>query len=49
MKHDKIVVNASPIISLAQIGYGDLLLDLSSELVIPQGVYKALALADEHN
>ena len=42
MKHDKIVVNASPIISLAQIGYGDLLLDLSSELVIPQGVYEEI-------
>jgi predicted nucleic acid-binding protein len=38
----KIVVNASPIISLAKIGYADLLSDLSSELVIPQGVVEEI-------
>lgn len=38
----KLVVNASPIISLAKIGYADLLMDLSSELVIPQGVVEEI-------
>ena len=42
MKLGKLVVNASPIISLAKIGYADLLLELSSELIIPEGVYQEI-------
>jgi len=38
MKSDRLVVNASPIISLARIGYTDLLVELSAELVVPRGV-----------
>lgn len=40
MKLNKLVVNASPIISLANIGYADLLIDLSTQLIIPQGVFE---------
>ncbi len=40
MKLAELVVNSSPIISLANIGYADLLIDLSSELIIPQGVFE---------
>ncbi len=40
MKLGKLVVNSSPIISLANIGYADLLIDLSSELIIPQAVFE---------
>jgi len=40
MKLGKLVVNASPIISLAKIGHADLLHDLSSDLIIPEGVYQ---------
>ncbi len=42
MKSDKLVVNASPVISLANIGHVNLLVDLSSELVIPDGVYREI-------
>ena len=42
MNSTRLVVNASPIISLAQIGYADLLLSLSSELVIPKGVFEEI-------
>jgi predicted nucleic acid-binding protein len=42
MKLGKLVVNASPIISLAKIGHADLLLELSSELIIPKGVYQEI-------
>jgi predicted nucleic acid-binding protein len=43
MNSTKLVVNASPIISLAQIvGYADLLLRLSSDLVIPKGVFEEI-------
>jgi len=40
MKLGKLVVNASPIISLAKIGHADLLLELSSDMIIPEGVYQ---------
>ena len=40
---DKIVVNASPIISLARIGLADLLLNLSAELVVPRGVFREIS------
>lgn len=42
MSFDKLVVNASPIISLAKIGCADFLLKLSSELIIPQGVFEEI-------
>lgn len=42
MKVGKLVVNASPIISLAKIGRADLLLELSSGLIIPEGVYQEI-------
>ena len=42
MKLGKLVVNASPIISLAKIGRADLLLELSSDLIIPEGVYQEI-------
>jgi predicted nucleic acid-binding protein len=42
MKLGKLVVNASPIISLAKIGHADLLLKLSSDLIIPEGVYQEI-------
>lgn len=42
MKLGKLVVNASPIISLAKIGHADLLLELSSDLIIPEGVYQEI-------
>lgn len=42
MKLDKLVVNASPIISLANIGCVNLLTDLSLELIIPDGVYREI-------
>jgi predicted nucleic acid-binding protein len=42
MNSTKLVVNASPIISLAQIGYADLLLRLTSQLVIPKGVFEEI-------
>jgi len=38
MNSRRLVVNASPIISLAKIGHADLLLALSEELVVPRGV-----------
>ena len=40
MKLGKLIVDSSPIISLANIGCADLLLDLSSELIIPKGVFE---------
>ena len=43
MKLDKLVVNASPIISLAKIGHADLLKDLVAELVVPEGVCQEIA------
>jgi predicted nucleic acid-binding protein len=42
MKLGKLVVNSSPIISLAKIGHADLLLELSSKLIIPEGVYQEI-------
>lgn len=42
MSLSKLVVNASPIISLAKIGHADLLLDLSGELVVPKGVFEEI-------
>ena len=42
MKLGELVVNTSPIISLAKIGHADLLLKLSSDLIIPEGVYQEI-------
>jgi predicted nucleic acid-binding protein len=42
MRFDKIVVNASPIISLAKIGCADFLPALSSRFIIPDGVYQEI-------
>ena len=39
---NKIVVNASPIISLARIGYADLFLQLAAQGVVPRGVYEEI-------
>jgi predicted nucleic acid-binding protein len=46
MNSDKLVVNASPIISLARINQADLLLGLASELVIPRGVFDEIMAHD---
>ena len=42
MKYDKLIVNASPIIALANIGYADLLLQLTNKLLIQRGVYEEI-------
>ncbi len=42
MKLGKLVVNSSPIISLAKIDKVNLLIDLSDELIIPNGVYEEI-------
>ncbi len=42
MKSDKLVVNASPIISLAKIGCADFLPGLFAQLVIPEGVFQEI-------
>jgi predicted nucleic acid-binding protein len=42
MKSDKIVVNASPVISLAKIGCADFLLKLFKHLIIPEGVVQEI-------
>ncbi len=42
MKLNKLAVNASPIISLSKIGYADLLIQLSSHLIIPEGVFEEI-------
>lgn len=42
MKFNKIVVNASPIISLANIGQADLLLKITDRLIVPKGVYEEI-------
>ena len=44
MSSIKLVVNTSPIISLAQIGHADLLVEMCSELVIPQGVFEEITI-----
>lgn len=42
MRFDKLVVNASPIISLTKIGCAGFLPALSSRLVVPGGVYQEI-------
>ena len=42
MKYDKLIVNASTIIALANIGYADLLVKLTNKLIIPKGVYEEI-------
>ena len=42
MKSGKLVVNASPIISLARIGCADFLLRLHDQLVVPKGVFQEI-------
>lgn len=49
MKSDKLVVNASPIISLAKIGYADFLTGLFDQLVIPEGVFEEIIAHKEHD
>jgi predicted nucleic acid-binding protein len=49
MKSDKLVVNASPIISLAKIGCADFLSGLSDQLVIPEGVFAEISAHKEHD
>jgi predicted nucleic acid-binding protein len=44
MKCSNLVVNASPIISLAKIGCADLLTEMFSQLVIPLGVFEEITL-----
>lgn len=42
MRFDKLVINASPIISLTKIGCAGFLSALSSRFVIPNGVYQEI-------
>jgi len=42
MKSDKLVVNASPIISLAKIGCADFLPELFAQFIIPEGVFEEI-------
>jgi predicted nucleic acid-binding protein len=42
MRSDKLVVNASPIISLAKIGSANFLPALSSRFIVPNGVYEEI-------
>ena len=42
MKFNKMVVNASPIISLSNIGQADLLLKITDKLIVPKGVYEEI-------
>ncbi len=42
MKSDKLVVNASPIISLARIGCADFLSRLFDKFIIPEGVFQEI-------
>ncbi len=49
MKSDKLVVNASPIISLAKIGCADFLSGLFEQLVIPEGVFEEINAHKEHD
>lgn len=49
MKSGKLVVNASPIISLAKIGCADFLPGLFDQLVIPEGVFEEITAHKEHD
>ncbi len=49
MKSGKLVVNASPIISLAKIGCADFLLQLYGQLVVPEGVFQEINVHREHD
>lgn len=49
MKSDKLVVNASPIISLAKIGCADFLAELFDQVVIPEGVFEEITAHKEHD
>jgi len=49
MKSDKLVVNASPIISLAKIGCADFLPGLFDQLVIPEGVFEEITAHKEYD
>ncbi len=49
MKPDKIVVNASPVISLAKIGCTDFLLKLFRRLIIPEGVAQEIMNHKSHD
>jgi len=42
MRFDKLVINASPIISLAKIGCAGFLPALSSRIIVPDGVYQEI-------
>ena len=46
MKSGRLVVNASPIISLAKIGCADFLSRLYDQLVVPEGVFQEI---NDHN
>ena len=43
VQHSKLIVNASPIIALANVGYADLLLKLTEELIVPLGVFEEIS------
>jgi len=49
MKSSKLVVDASPIISLAKIGCTDFLSGLFDQFVIPEGVFEEIAAHKEHD
>jgi len=49
MKSDKLVVNASPIISLAKIGCADFLPELFAQFIIPEGVFEEITSHKYHD
>ncbi len=49
MKSDRLVVNASPIISLAKIGCADFLPAMFDQFVIPEGVFEEIIAHKEHD
>lgn len=49
MKSDRLVVNASPIISLAKIGCADFLPAMFDQLVIPEGIFEEIIAHKEHD
>ena len=49
MKSDKLVVNASPVISLAKIGCADFLPGLFDQVIIPEGVFEEINAHKEHD
>ncbi len=49
MKSGKLVINASPIISLSKIGCADFLWSLYDQVVIPEGVFQEITVHKEYD